>query len=72
MTQNTSSREPGSQASDRPRPSEGGREHTNLDRRYGEIGILAVAAAVRYQGGKDPASAPVAAEVEDRFVEVAA
>jgi hypothetical protein len=31
-----------------------------LDRSYGEIGISAVAAAVRYQGGaKNPAYAPV-------------
>jgi hypothetical protein len=32
-----------------------------LDRSYGEIGISAVAAAVRYQGtGKNPAYAPAA------------
>jgi hypothetical protein len=35
-------------------------EVTALDRRYGQIGISAVAAAVRYQGGsKNPAYAPV-------------
>jgi hypothetical protein len=34
---------------------------TALDRRYGAIGISAVAAAARYQGGaKNPAYAPVA------------
>jgi hypothetical protein len=36
-------------------------ENTALDRRYGQIGISAVAAAVRYQGsGKNSAYAPVA------------
>jgi len=36
-------------------------EHTALDRRYGQIGISAVAAAARYQGeAKNPAYAPVA------------
>jgi hypothetical protein len=34
-------------------------EEANLDRRYGEIGISAVAAAVRYQSEpKNPAYAP--------------
>ena len=37
-------------------------EHIALDRRYGQIGISAVAAAARYQGGaKNPAYAPAAA-----------
>ena len=36
------------------------REDSRLDRRYGEIGISAVAAAVRYQCEcKNPAYAPV-------------
>jgi hypothetical protein len=36
------------------------REEANLDRRYGKIGISAVAAAVRYQCEcKNPAYAPV-------------
>lgn len=36
-------------------------KETALDRRYGAIGIPAVAAAVRYQGAaKNPAYAPVA------------
>lgn len=53
--------------------SEGWREHTNLDHRYGEIGILAVAAAVRYAGvRKNPAYAPVATRVDQRFTEFAA
>ena len=38
-----------------------------LHRRYGQIGISAVAAAVRYQGGaKNPAYAPVAIKWYDR------
>jgi len=38
-------------------------ESTALDRRYGQIGISAVAAAVRYQGGcKNPAYAPAPAD----------
>jgi hypothetical protein len=38
-----------------------------LHRRYGQIGISAVAAAVRYQGGaKNPAYAPVAVGRHDR------
>jgi hypothetical protein len=41
---------------------------TALDRRYGQIGISAVAAAVRYQGGgKNPAYAPVANRWDDRI-----
>ena len=41
---------------------------TALDRCYGQIGISAVAAAVRYQGsGKNPAYAPVANRWDDRI-----
>jgi hypothetical protein len=41
---------------------------TALDRRYGQIGISAVAAAVRYQGGgKNPAYAPVANRWDERI-----
>jgi hypothetical protein len=29
------------------------RQYTNLDNRYGKIGISAVAAAVRHQGGRN-------------------
>jgi hypothetical protein len=44
-----------------------------LDRRYGQIGILAVAAAVRYQGGgKNPAYAPCSSQWRDRMADVAA
>ncbi len=39
---------------------------TTLDQRYHQIGISAVAAAVRYQGpGKNPAYAPVATRWDD-------
>jgi len=42
-------------------------ENTALHRRYGQIGISAVAAAVRYQGdAKNPAYAPVAMKADDR------
>jgi hypothetical protein len=48
-------------------------ETTALDRRYGEIGISAVAAAVRYQGnGKNPAYAPTSNQWRDRIAEAAA
>lgn len=42
-------------------------EKTNLSRRYGSIGIDAVAAAMRYAGtGKNPAYAPVVNRIETR------
>ncbi len=45
---------------------------TALDGRYGQIGISAVAAAVRYQGAaKNPAYAPVANRWDDRIEEAA-
>lgn len=45
--------------------SRGKREESNLDRRYGEIGISAVAAAVRYQSeAKNLAYAPAALQYE--------
>jgi hypothetical protein len=48
-------------------------ESVALDRCYGEIGILAVAAAVRYQGsGKNPAYAPTSTKWRDRLAEDAA
>jgi len=40
---------------------------------YGQIGISAVAAAVRYQGGaKNPAYAPTSSKWRDRLAEAAA
>jgi hypothetical protein len=47
------------------------RQETNLDSRYGQIGISAVAAAVRYKGGtKTSAPAPVSQPL-DRWTEAA-
>ncbi len=47
-------------------------ERTNLDRQYRSIGISAVAAALRYQGGaKNPAYAPVASRQDERLVAAA-
>lgn len=48
------------------------REQTNLDHRYGEIGISAVAAALRYSEiSKNPAYAPVAIRIDWRSIEAA-
>jgi hypothetical protein len=45
---------------------------TQLDRRYGQIGISAVAAAARYQGTtKNPAYAPAPDRWDDRIEEAA-
>ena len=42
------------------------RERPDLDRRYGEIGISAVAAALHYRSdAKNPAYAPVACQVQE-------
>lgn len=44
-------------------------ERADLDRRYGEIGISAVAAALRYcSDAKNPAYAPVASQAKDEDV----
>jgi hypothetical protein len=49
------------------------RQEESLDRRYGEIGISALAAALRYLGEtKNPAYAPVEAQPEARYVNEAA
>jgi hypothetical protein len=49
------------------------REEANLDRRYGEIGISAVAAAVRYRcENKNPAYAPVVHRLSKRDEEALA
>jgi hypothetical protein len=49
------------------------RAGTALAGRYGQIGISAVAAAVRYQGsGKNPAYAPASSKWRDRIAEAAA
>jgi hypothetical protein len=47
--------------------------HSSLDRRYGKIGILAVAAALHYSSNtKNPAHAPAVARIDERFLERAA
>jgi hypothetical protein len=49
------------------------RERADLDRRYGEIGISAVAAAVRYcSEAKNPAYAPAAVQTIDEPEDVPA
>jgi hypothetical protein len=49
------------------------RPRTDLDSKYGAIGISAVAAALRYQGQtRNPAYAPAPAAPDDRFREAAA
>lgn len=49
------------------------RNEPNLDSRYGEIGISAVAAAVRYQSAaKNPAYAPVVPSKDERIADLAA
>jgi hypothetical protein len=48
------------------------RGQTDLDERYGAIGIMAVAAAVRYAGsGKNPAYAPVVPQHDRHYSEFA-
>jgi len=49
------------------------RSEPNLDSRYGEIGISAVAAALPYQSGvKNPAYAPVEVQPEKWLADAAA
>jgi hypothetical protein len=49
------------------------RERPDLDRRYGEIGISAVAAALHYCGdAKNPAYAPVACQAQEEHEGAAA
>jgi hypothetical protein len=53
--------------------SRGQHEQHNLDRRYGKIGIPAVAAAVRYQSeAKNPAYAPAEPRAQARHEDMAA
>jgi len=54
-------------------PRKSASESAALDHRYGQIGISAVAAAARYQGGaKNPAYAPSPARSQERSGEAAA
>jgi hypothetical protein len=51
----------------------GRRDEPNLDSRYGEIGISAVAAALPYQSEvKNPAYAPAVPQLDKRMAEEAA
>ena len=60
------------QEPNQPQPERRG-ETTDLDGRYGEIGILAVAAALHFSGpAKNPASAPSAPRIDERYFEAAA
>jgi hypothetical protein len=55
------------------RAVESGAEDNSLDCRYRQIGISAVAAAVRYQGvGKNPAYAPAVIDWHDSTEDAAA
>ena len=48
------------------------RELAALDDRYGEIGILAVAAVLAYAGArKSPVQAPEVVRIDQRFIELA-
>ena len=63
----------GSEPSQDHKPADRRGEQTNLDFRYGSIGISAVAAALPYAGaGKNPAYAPVVPELDRRFAELMA
>jgi hypothetical protein len=49
------------------------RSELNLDSRYGEIGISAVAAALHFKcETKNPAYAPVVPQLDERLAEMAA
>ena len=48
-------------------------EPANLDRRYGKIGIPAVAAALQFwSGAKKQANSPAVARIDERFIELTA
>ena len=60
------------QEPNQPQPDRRG-EATNLDGRYGEIGISAVAAALHFAGAaKNLAYAPVVPRIDERYFEAAA
>lgn len=71
--QNVSAESANNTASKRADDRDVSRETATLDNRYGQIGISAVAAAVRYQGGaKNPAYAPCSNKWRDLIADVAA
>jgi hypothetical protein len=48
----------------------GRHNESNLDSRYGRIGISAVVAALQYQSGvKNPATAPIVHALDERLIE---
>ena len=47
-------------------------ESASLDRRYGKIGIPAVAAALRYAAPAKRSAPEAGSRIEDRFIELAA
>jgi hypothetical protein len=66
-------KETGQKTSTHTLPNEDSTQSTALAHRYRQIGISAVAAAVRYQGAaKNPAYAPAPAKWLDRAEEAAA
>lgn len=54
---------------EQPKGAEGGRESTNLDRRYGKIGIVSVAAAARYATPHRKPADIAPARIDPRFFE---
>ncbi|HXF89463.1 MAG TPA: hypothetical protein VNK48_14000 [Xanthobacteraceae bacterium] len=54
------------------RDDSGNPEPASLDRRYGKIGIPAVAAALRYTASRPPRPSATTVRIEDRFIELAA
>ncbi len=55
----------------RERPKTATQESPSLDRRYGRIGIGAVAAALQFSTDREPVTQK-ASGIEERFIEVAA
>jgi hypothetical protein len=56
-----------SKTSNQRKPRKCADAQTALDLRYGQIGISAVAAAARYQGGaRNPGHPPVVVELDER------
>jgi len=56
----------------RERPKATSQETSNLDRRYGRIGIGAVAAALQFSSTDHKPATQKASRIEERFIEIAA
>ncbi|HWP25890.1 MAG TPA: hypothetical protein VNL39_06065 [Xanthobacteraceae bacterium] len=54
------------------RDDSGNPDSASLDRRYGKIGIPAVAAALRYTTSRPARPATTGVVIQDRFIELAA